>query len=225
MPIHDWSRVDAGVFHAFRQRWIVALCDALNAELLPEDHFALIEEAAGVPVVNIRAGPPSAGQGDVAGPGDEDRGRARAGDRIAVRHEDGRIIAIVEILSSEDKASEGALRAVVEMMGKMIVQGVHVLVVDPFPPGAHDPQGIHKAIWDELEELDFALPGDRPLIVASYDSGPMPVSYVEPFAAGDVLPEMPLFLRPDSYVSTPLEASYQAAWNLFPAALKKLLER
>ena len=43
------------------------------------------------------------------------------------------------------------------MMGKMIAQGVHVLVVNPFPPGAHDPQGIHKAIWDELEELDFEL--------------------------------------------------------------------
>ena len=63
MPIHDWSRVDAGVFHAFRQRWIVALCDALNAEVLPEDHFALIEEAAGVPVVNILAGPAIVGAG------------------------------------------------------------------------------------------------------------------------------------------------------------------
>jgi hypothetical protein len=222
MPIHDWSRVDAGVFHAFRLRWIVALCDALNAELLPEDHFAMIEEAARGPVLNILAEPPSAGQGDVGAPGAEDRGRARAADRIAVRHEDGRIIAIVEILSSEDKASDGALRAFVAMLAKAIAQGVHVLVVDPFPPGAHAPQGIHKAIWDELEELDFELPGDRPLIVASYDSGPMPVSYVEPIAAGDVLPEMPLFLRPDSYVPTPLEASYQAAWDLFPGVLKRL---
>jgi hypothetical protein len=225
MPIHDWSRVDAGVFHGFRQRWIGALCDALNAEVLPEDHFAQIETAGRGPVLNILAEPPSPGPGDAAAPGAEVPGRARAADRIAVRREDGRIIAIVEILSSEDKANDAALRAFVAMMAKAIVQGVHVLVVDPFPPGAHDPQGIHKAIWDELEELDFALPDDRPLIVASYDSGPMPVSYVEPIAAGDVLPEMPLFLRPDSYVPTPLEASYQAAWDLFPGALKGLVGR
>jgi hypothetical protein len=225
MPIHDWSRVDAGVFHGFRQRWIGALCDALNAEILPEDHFALIEAAGRVPVLNILAEPPSPGPGDAAAPGAEVRGRPRVVDRIAVRHEDGRIIAIVEILSSEDKASDPALRAFVAMMAKAIAQGVHVLVVDPFPPGAHAPQGIHKAIWDELEELDFALPDGRPLIVASYDSGPMPVSYVEPFATGDVLPEMPLFLRPDSYVPTPLEASYQAAWDLFPGVLKGLLGR
>jgi hypothetical protein len=225
MPIHDWSRVDAGVFHAFRQQWIGALCDALNAEILPEDHFALIEVAARVPVPNILAEPSSSGRVEVAGPGAEVRGHARAADRIAVRHEDGRIIAIIEILSSEDKTTVGALRAFVAMMAKMIVQGVHVLVVDLFPPGSHDPQGIHKAIWDELEELDFELPDDRPLIVASYDAGPMPVSYVEPVAAGDVLPEMPLFLRQDSYVSTPLEAAYQSAWDRFPAAPRGLLER
>jgi hypothetical protein len=29
MPIHDWTRVDAGLFHHFRHRWIDALCDAL----------------------------------------------------------------------------------------------------------------------------------------------------------------------------------------------------
>ena len=136
--------------------WIGALCDALNAEVLPEDHFALIEAAGGVPVLNILAEPPSPGPGDAAGPGDQVQGRARAADRIAVRHEDGRIIAFVEILSSEDKASDAALRAFVATMAKAIARGVHVLVVDLFPPGPHDPQGIHKAIWDELEELDFA---------------------------------------------------------------------
>ncbi len=65
----------------------------------------------------------------------------------------------------------------------------------------------------------------RPLIVASYDSGPMPVSYVEAVGAGDVLPEMPLFLRPAAYVSMPLEAAYQSAWDGFPGALKALLVR
>lgn len=34
MPVHDWARVDAKVFHHFHQRWTIATCDALNAGLL-----------------------------------------------------------------------------------------------------------------------------------------------------------------------------------------------
>jgi hypothetical protein len=33
MPIHDWSRVDAGLFHDFHQSWIVALRNGLNSGL------------------------------------------------------------------------------------------------------------------------------------------------------------------------------------------------
>ncbi len=96
-------------------------------------------------------------------------------------------------------------------------------VVNLFPPGRHDPQGIHRAIWDDLEEEDFELPPDKRLTVAAYDSGPLPVTYVEPIAVGDILPEMPLFLEPGSYVPAPLESTYQSAWDRFPAALKELL--
>jgi hypothetical protein len=193
MPIHDWTRVDASLFHAFRHRWLGALCDALNAGALPEDHVALIEAARGA-------------------------------DRIAVRHHgQGRTVAVVEVLSPQDKAGDGALRGFIEATARLIVGHVHVLVVDLFPPGRYDPQGIHKAIWDELEEEDFELPAEKRLIAAAYDSGPLPVTYVEPVAVGDVLPEMPLFLEPGSYVPAPLESTYQAAWDRFPAALKGLL--
>jgi hypothetical protein len=44
MPIHDWTRVDAGLFHAFRQGWISALSNALNTGGLPPGYFALIEQ-------------------------------------------------------------------------------------------------------------------------------------------------------------------------------------
>ena len=47
MPIHDWTRVDAGIFHHFHQRWIGAICDVLNDRLLPEDYYALGEQWAG----------------------------------------------------------------------------------------------------------------------------------------------------------------------------------
>jgi hypothetical protein len=190
MPIHDWTRAQAGLFHSFRHRWLGALCDALNGGALPEDHVALIEPA-------------------------------RGSDRIAVRHHGpGRTVAVVEVLRPEVKAGDGEIRGFIESMAGLIVERVHVLVVDLFPPGRSDPQGIHKAIWDELEEEDFELPAEKRLIVAAYDSGPLPATYVEPVAVGDILPEMPLFLEPGSYVPAPLESSYQAAWDRFPDALK-----
>jgi hypothetical protein len=44
MPIHDWTRVDAGIFHHFHQRWIGAITDVLNQHLLPSEYYALAEQ-------------------------------------------------------------------------------------------------------------------------------------------------------------------------------------
>ncbi len=44
MPIHDWTRVDAGIFHHFHQRWIGVITDVLNQRLLPTDYYALAEQ-------------------------------------------------------------------------------------------------------------------------------------------------------------------------------------
>jgi hypothetical protein len=49
--------------------------------------------------------------------------------------------------------------------------------------------------------------------------------YIEPVAVGDILPDRPIVLTPCHYVNCPLEATYQATWNVFPAILKAPLER
>ena len=149
---------------------------------------------------------------------------ARKANRITVRHEYGRVIAVIEIVSPGNKGSRNALQAFVRQMADLLDRGIHLLVVDLFPPGNRDPQGIHKAIWDEIAEEPFELPPDKPLILAAYEAGPVKVAYVDAIAVGDVLSEMPLFLEPEVPVPTPLEASYQTTWNTFPAALKGLLE-
>src|SRR5437868_2761598 len=46
MPIHDWTRVDAGIFHAFHHDWITDLSRSLNEGILPEDYYALPEQHA-----------------------------------------------------------------------------------------------------------------------------------------------------------------------------------
>ena len=159
MPIHDWTRVDAGLFHAFHQDWIGVLARA--------------ERRC---VAGIR--------------------RARM---------------------SFDPSSKRP--------SKLIAQGIHLLVIDLFPPTNRDPRGIHKAIWDEFVEEDFDLPVDQNLILAAYDAGPPVVAYVEPIAVGESLPDMPVFLKPDFYVPAPLEQSYRLTWDeFFPAAMKRLLE-
>ena len=47
MSIHDWTRVDAGIFHAFHHDWITEIARALNRGILPADYYALPEQFAG----------------------------------------------------------------------------------------------------------------------------------------------------------------------------------
>ena len=155
----------------------------------------------------------------------EDTIYVRKADRIAVRHRHGQVVAVVEIVSPGNKASKNELRTFVEKTANLIMQGIHLLVIDLFPPSKRDPQGIHKAIWDELVEEDFELPADQRLTLAAYDAGPPPVAYVEPIAVGEALPDMPIFLKPDFYVPAPLEETYRTTWDdFFPAPMKRLLE-
>jgi len=242
MPIHDWTRVDAGLFHAIHQDWIGVLARALNAGVLPPDYFALREQSIRDPVpdvltLQLSEGPKwsNGSNGGVAvatAPPHarvirraEDTVYVRKADRIAVRHRHGRVVAVVEIVSPGNKASTNELRVFVEKAANLISQGVHLLVVDLFPPGKRDPHGIHKAIWDQFIEEDFNLPRDEPLTVAAYDAGPPPVAYVEPVGFGAKLPDMPIFLAPDRYVLAPLDETYQTTWNdFFPDPMKKLVD-
>jgi hypothetical protein len=47
MPVHDWSHVEAGVFHHFHHAWIEEMARTLNAGVLPGDYYALSEQHAG----------------------------------------------------------------------------------------------------------------------------------------------------------------------------------
>src|SRR5689334_11826117 len=47
MPIHDWTRVGAGIFHHFHHAWIGDVTRALNAGLLPGGYYALAEQITG----------------------------------------------------------------------------------------------------------------------------------------------------------------------------------
>ena len=230
------------LFHAFHHAWVTVLSRALNAGVLPEDYFALREQSVQRPIPDMPTLRPSLGRDEPNQPASglavaavpprarlvrraEEMIYVRKADWIAVRHRHGQVVAVVEVVSPGNKASKNELRTFVEKTANLIMQGIHLLVIDLFPPSKRDPQGIHKAIWDELVEEDFELPAEERLTLAAYDAGPPPVAYVEPIAVGEALPDMPVFLKPDFYVPAPLEETYRATWDdFFPAPTKRLLE-
>jgi len=141
--------------------------------------------------------------------------------RITIRDPEGMVVSVIVIVSPGNKSSQWALHTFVENAVDFLRQGIHLLVIDLFPPTARDPQGIHKVIWDKIQDEPFELPQDKRLTLAAYSAGLEKVAYVEPIAVGDVLPDMPLFLEPDRYVPVRLEATYQATWDVCPAPLKE----
>ncbi len=239
MPIHDWSRVRPNRFHDFHQSWTIAICRALNAGLLPPGYYALVAPISRNPEPDIItqglpppiASDPENGQGLQSTPpnawlvarAEIDR-YARKANRVKIRHPDGAVVAVIEIVSPGNKSSRDAIRSFTRKAVDFLKAGVHLLIVDLFPPGRRDPQGIHKVIWDRIQEEPFTLPPDKPLTLVSYSAGLEVVAYVEQVAVGDPLPDMPVFLTPEFYVPCPLEATYQTAWKEYPAVLKSALE-
>ena len=133
-------------------------------------------------------------------------------------------MALVEIVSPGNKGSRHALRAFVEKSLEFLDAGIHLLVLDLFPPGPRDPQGIHKAIWSEIMDDDFQLPPDKLLTLASYSGGNVKRAYIEPVAVDEELPPMPLFLEAERYVLVPLEATYRSAFDAVPKRWREVLE-
>ncbi|HEX7450185.1 MAG TPA: hypothetical protein VF306_21680 [Pirellulales bacterium] len=202
MPIHDWTRVDAGIFHHFHVMWAIALADKFNQGSLPHAHYALLERAA----VEAHAYP---GQHSVA-----------------IHHEsDSRTLAVLEIVSPKQKSDPRRFRAFCDGAAKLIRAGVHLLIVDLLPPGQLDPFGFHQMIWQSLvEDGNSIAQANRRHSLAAYVGGPMPQAFCEQAQVGARLPEMPLFLSSDTYISVPLEETYTSAFTRVPLFWRKVLD-
>jgi hypothetical protein len=89
----------------------------------------------------------------------------------------------------------------------------------------NEPQGVHAAIWSEMIDYDFHLPNGKTRTLASYSCGAVTRAFVEAVLVGDALPEMPLFLKAESYVQVPLETTYQLAFDEVPMPWRDVLAR
>lgn len=245
MAIHDWTRVGAGTYHDFHNTWITQLKIALNEGMLPPDYYAMSEQhltrkisdvlalhatdpsklrnlppPAGKGAVAVAEVPPRASQRLVLSPSFRRQRRT-----LSIRHTSGhRIVALVEILSPGNKAAASAVAEFVRKAEDALRSGIHLVLIDLFPPGKHDPQGMHGAIMDALSGETYDMPAGNRLTFASYAADTEPVAYLEHPAVGDEVPDTSLFLTPDYYVNLPLAATYASAYRGTPTFWREVIE-
>jgi hypothetical protein len=248
MPIHDWTPVPAGEFHAFHNAWIAMLQGAMNDGRLPESYYALGEQRSGNVVpdiltlrtadaedrdleredeatgggVAVAEAPPRV---SVVSEADADTAYYLARRRsLVIRHASGdRVVAIVEILSPGNKHSRMSINQFFDKAMAAFEHGIHMLFVDLFPPTSFDPNGLHGLVWDHVTGERYEMPAERPLTLAAYRAGSTPTAYVEPVGVGDELIDMPLFLSQERYVNVPLQPTYDQACRSMPSHTKRLL--
>lgn len=237
MPMHDWTRVDAGIYHAFHHSWIEEIHRAV-LKLLPEDYYSLPEQQAagfGPDVLTLKSDDWE--DATVGGVATKPRPKTklfqetptefylRKQKSVAIHHVSGdRIVAMIELVSPGNKNSRHGIRSFVRKARELLKQKVHLLIVDPFPVSSRDPSGLHAAIIEEFQDDPLVLPPELPLSTFSYECDDCVRTYLEPLAVGDPLPDMPVFLYPGMYIEVPLEATYLSAWEAVPPRWQKVIE-
>ena len=202
VPIHDWTRVDAGTWHSFHVSWLGEIKRALNAGVLPAGYYADAERAA-PPIVpdvvtlqeatdEIMDDVDEAGGYDPSGGGTatavaadpalslrrplayDPEATALRRRSIAVRHESGdRLVALLELTSPGNKDRRAAVDAFVDKALDALRRHVHVSVVDLLPPRRADaPAGLVGAVAAAAGAGPLDLPPGKPLMVGAFESAP-----------------------------------------------------
>ena len=185
MPVHDWNRVDPGIFHDFHHEWISVTRRELNRILRGSDYYALAEQIVSgfgpdvltlklpgnepeVPLTRERSmSVMVAPQSKIAiqsAPGWY-TSRKKS---VVVRHvSDHRVVAVVEIVSPGNKTSQRAISAFTSKIQSLLTSQIHVSFVDVFPPTA----------------------------------------------IGEPLPGLPVFLTPFEHITVDMETTYRVAFE------------
>jgi hypothetical protein len=223
------------------------LSRALNSGILPRGYYALAEQHAagfGPDVRTLDAGGDQPDWNDERTPSPEGGGLLVAAPRariveeaeidyyhrkrnaVVVRHVSGdRMVAVVEVISPGNKSGQSAVRSFVAKAAELLYRGIHLLILDLYPPGPRDPNGLHGLIGDDIARKQHSAPPDKPLTLAAYEVSISIRAYVESLAEGDTLPDMPLFLEPGGHVLVPSEPTYDRAFAALPARWRAVLEK
>ena len=235
IPLHDWTRVRPGAYHDFHTAWLVYLRRDLKA-LLPRDYYADIQTV--VHFDPPESDEPEWREADVLGLHREPHGRPGEGGmpaggvalaeapslttlgneppsnrrrRIRIRHASGdRVVALVEFASPGNRDSAAKVDLFADKVVNALRAGVHVLLIDPFPPTGSAPAGLHGAIAERFGAEPQIDPG-RPLSFVGYKACPDARASVQTRAVGEEPPRVPLFLDPRWFLFVDLAPSYAAA--------------
>lgn len=249
MSIHDWTRVDAGIYHDFHCGWIQRIKDSLNEGVLPEGFYALTEQhgfAVQVDVLTLRDpsiprenggsmftadvpggtavadAPPKVA---VTSIGTKSSWYALKRRTVTIRHvSNDEVIALIEIVSPGNKDRTQSVDDFVRKCCNALAGGLHLLVVDLIPPNRHNPNGMHAEIWSRFSDTPYTIADDKRLASSSYDATMPITSYVQPLAVGDEMPAMPLFLDGGYYVDLPLGTTYNNTYAKMPPRWQRVIE-
>jgi hypothetical protein len=228
MPIHNWTPDYAWLFHDFRHGWLSELGRELNKRVLPSGYYALTERwADGFDLDEYQNESFTSPTAIVAAAShrlpkaDDLFAENRPHRAITIRREqDDRLVAACDLVPPDYRSGTVDVPANAARIAGLVMRGIHLLLVDLYSPARKE---VHRAVWNRLKRVP-AIPGDKPLSLASYESGETISAYIEPVAVGDALPDMPLFLMPGGHVLVPLEKTYMSAWEGVPARWRKVID-
>ena len=146
--------------------------------------------------------------------------------QVAIHHASTRrVVAIIEFVSCGNKSSVHEWERFLSKTVSALRSGIHLVIIDVYPPSNRDPQGIHGGIWEELGGAPYVLPSGKPLTQVAYLAARTKKrAFIEPFAVGDeISTSMPLFLNDEFYVKTPLAEAYADAFDGTPLPICELL--
>ncbi|MBI4600821.1 MAG: hypothetical protein HY721_02565 [Planctomycetes bacterium] len=251
MPIHDWSRVSDRAFHHFHIFWFSRLSDALNQGLLPPGYYALVEPVAGEAIPDVLTLEAQAGSTtEVSSSGSLQSEDAAAGSlallkppaviqdlgpsytqlarHVLVRSEveGDRVVAAIELVSRGNKVGRSKVDQFVSKSVGYLESGIHLAILDVQVPTSLVQAGFHALICEAMGQDPPEEPQGHDRQVVSYQvrASGYPRAYVAQLRVGSALPELPLFILPDRFLSLPLEATYTAAYGSLARKFREALE-
>lgn len=235
MPIHDWKKVDTGVFHTFHGSWIAKIHEALMSGLLPAGYFALTDtylDGVMPDILTLRHRDTDGFQDDsLSGTmlkthrpkafhivrSEDDHFLAKQRHIVVRDRRNRRVVAVIEIVSRSNKRSPLAVEQFVLKSVELLKAGIHLMVIDLLPPTKACPLGFHNKIWEYGHAVcDYEPAEGKNLSVVSYDASDMLEAFLEPLAVGDAMPSSPLFLLEGTHIELPLEETANLVMKFIP---------
>ncbi|MFT3878326.1 MAG: DUF4058 family protein [Gemmatales bacterium] len=165
MPMHDWTLVEAGIYHDFHLEWISKIKGAINHRL-PKGYYALAEQRTGIfapDVLSLQMRIPGSenhpwtpsDNGNTAtlqvtkptarGTGSAAKYYFNKQRSITIRHvSDDKLVAIVEVVSPGNISSSKAIEEFVHKVVGFLKHDIHVSFVNPFASSKHAGNGLHS---------------------------------------------------------------------------------